>query len=353
MINFVNKLKHIKLSIFALSFLSISLICVSGSYAGRTDIVILENGDYITGDVKRLEYAKLRLKTDAMDNVYINWEDIVYIKTTENFRVEMQDGRFLFGIVHTDTSNNMLIVGTDTLRGTVEPGRVVGIVPIKEGFWQILDISADLGFSYTKASDIGQLSFSADFNHRTFTYQRRLKFSSILTSEKEKKATQNHNYEFTVTRLLRKNWFLNWATGAQKNTELDLALRLSLGMTGGKKIIHNNLNDLNTSFGLQGTKEWAISTKGMVNNLEGVVALSYRRFRYITPKQDINITLNLYPNFTTWGRYRMDFETKIKWEIITDLFLSLTVIDNFDNKVKAEQGSDNDYSVSISIGWTK
>ncbi len=346
-------LRHINKLSTTLWFISLCLLYIGPLNAQRTDVVILKNGDRLTGDVKSLEYAKLRLKTDAMDNVYINWEDIVYIKSDDNFRVEMQDGRLLFGIVHTDTSNNMLIVGIDTLKGTVAPDRVVGIVPIKEGFWQIVDISTEMGFNYTKSSDIAQLNFSGNISYRTFTYLRRFRFSSILSAEKDDKANQTHNYSFSVSKLLRKNWFIDWAASADKNTGLDLDLRLSLGMSGGRKIFHTNLHDLSTSLGLQGTKEWAISKKGQDNNLEGVASLVYRRFRYYTPKQDVEVRFDIFPNITTWGRYRIDFETKFKWEIITDLFISLTYKNNFDNQAGTDGTTKNDYSLIISFGWTK
>lgn len=42
------------------------------SYANeKTDIVILKNGDRVTGEIKNLEAGLLELKTDTMGTVYI------------------------------------------------------------------------------------------------------------------------------------------------------------------------------------------------------------------------------------------------------------------------------------------
>ena len=37
----------------------------------KTDVVILKNGDRITGEIKKLDRGKLKLKTDDMSTVYI------------------------------------------------------------------------------------------------------------------------------------------------------------------------------------------------------------------------------------------------------------------------------------------
>ena len=44
--------------------------------AEKTDIVVLKNGDKITGEVKGLERGKLEFSTDSMGTVSIEWEDI-------------------------------------------------------------------------------------------------------------------------------------------------------------------------------------------------------------------------------------------------------------------------------------
>ena len=100
------------------------------------------------------------------------------------------------------------------------------IVPIKHTVWDRLKFSADLGFNYTKASDVGTLSFSGYGSYRTVNYLRELSFNSISTAKKDSTTAQNHNLDFTFLRFWENYWFLSTFTGAQKNTELGLDLRI-------------------------------------------------------------------------------------------------------------------------------
>jgi len=46
----------------------------SKSWAKRTDIVFLKNGDCITGEVQELRFGKSEYRTDDVGTVFIEWE---------------------------------------------------------------------------------------------------------------------------------------------------------------------------------------------------------------------------------------------------------------------------------------
>ena len=43
--------------------------------AAKTDVVVLINGNDVTGEIKSLEFGELRYSTDSMGTVSIDWED--------------------------------------------------------------------------------------------------------------------------------------------------------------------------------------------------------------------------------------------------------------------------------------
>ena len=47
--------------------------------AAKTDVIVLVNGDRITGEVKNLSYGQLKFKTDHMGTVYIEWDKIASV----------------------------------------------------------------------------------------------------------------------------------------------------------------------------------------------------------------------------------------------------------------------------------
>jgi hypothetical protein len=60
--------------------------------AEKTDVVVLVNGNAVTGEVKSLEFGVLRYSTDSMGTVSIDWEDIVSVSSQEHHQVELTDG---------------------------------------------------------------------------------------------------------------------------------------------------------------------------------------------------------------------------------------------------------------------
>lgn len=87
--------------------------------------------------------------------------------------------------------------------------------------------------------------------------------------------------------------------------------------------------------------------------LEASVDLTWDWFRYDTPELDLTTTLQIFPNLTDTGQYRGEFEIELKWEIIEDMFWSLSFTETYDSKVDESlgEGKKKDYSIITSVGW--
>lgn len=331
------------------------LLLLSGSLqnarAAKTDIVILKNGDKITGEVKRMEYARLTYSTDAMKTLSIEWKHVKYLKANAQFRIELESGFDFSGSISTDTLNNRLIIQFDSLSYYADFNQVVRIIPIKDTFLKRLKVSLDLGFSYTKASDIAQLTNNISGSYRSWQWRHELTFNSIVTTKKDTTTSKNIDLNWTSNRFFIYRWFVNAFVGGQTNTELGLRLRLLMGAGGGKDIFRTNTNLMTAGGGLQVTQEWKEDSNGGDTNLEGIVVVSHSKFQYDDPEIDLNTTIKIYPGITTPGRIRFAFNTNLSWEIFKDFFWKLTLYDNFDNQPPTEGAAKNDYGITLSFGW--
>jgi hypothetical protein len=64
------------------------LILVSNSvFAAKIAEVVLWNGNTITGEVKSLQQGKLKFKTDHAGTIYIEWEFVNSVTSTNFFEV--------------------------------------------------------------------------------------------------------------------------------------------------------------------------------------------------------------------------------------------------------------------------
>lgn len=331
-------------------YILISLL-VGLCFAEKTDVIILKNGDHITGELKSLDFGLVNFKTDHMNTLSIEWDAILSIMAlNQYFRLERDDGRLLYGSLDTDTLNNKLLVVLDTTRVPVEFKEIIRITPIKETVWDRVDLNMDIGFSYTKASSVSQLTFSGKSTYRAYRNSIQLYWNSIDTDQKDRPQTKNRTLDLNGKRIFLNRWYFNTGLGMQQNTELGLDLRLSWNAGIGRYIKQTPHSLLQGSMGAQLNREYGQDSQN-ANNLEGMLSLEFYRFIYQTPKMNLDSYLHLYPGLTDWGRIRMELDMKLNWEIIADLYWVLTFYNKTDNKPPSGENSKIDYGVVISFGW--
>jgi hypothetical protein len=85
--------------------------------------------------------------------------------------------------------------------------------------------------------------------------------------------------------------------------------------------------------------------------LAAFATLRWDWFRLDVPELDLTTSLQILPNLTDSGECRSEFEIELKWEIIEDLFWSLSFTNSYDSKVDELDGEKSDYSIITSLGW--
>jgi len=195
-------LHHNVVALLAVAVLSLMVLVVpSPASAVRTDIVILDNEDRITGDIKSLERGLLKLKTDAADNILIQWVDIKRLISKDTFEIETTNGRHYFGVLAPiDGANKLHIIGVlDSL--VIDFNKIVFIVPIKNTFWSRIDGSVDLGVSFTQANNLLQWSFAGEVKYRAPKFYSRLAVDSSISDQKDVKRTSRQDLSLRNTRF--------------------------------------------------------------------------------------------------------------------------------------------------------
>ena len=118
--------------------------------AVKTDILVLQNGDRITGEVKQLLGGRLTYKTDDMGTLSVEWLKVAELTSTTDYEVETEDARRFVGRIEPLGPSTLVVVGDPDLH-VVGIEEVVRITRLDAGFWRRLEGSFDLGLSYTQA----------------------------------------------------------------------------------------------------------------------------------------------------------------------------------------------------------
>ena len=335
----------------ALSALLLAVLFLQPASAEKTDVVILINGDEITGEVKKLEHGMLSYKTDSMGTLSIEWDDVRSLSAAHPLQIELISGERFFGFLGESAKARILRIVALDQGFDVSMERVVAIVEIEETFWKQLDGSLSLGFSYTKGTDIAQLTFDQVTRHRARKHSSELSLSAIWTRKTVEPSTQRTDASLTHVRYLKHKWFVETSVGANQNTELGLDLRLLTTGSAGLKVLQSNRTLFTVSGGLSLNREFVRDGED-TSNIEAVFASRYRLFRYDSPKTDLTTNLAFYPNLTSFGRYRVEYDIKLRKELIKDFFWELSVYYSYDSDPPSATAENDDYGIVTSFGWT-
>ena len=126
----------------------------SVALAARTDVIVLRNGDQITGEVLQMRQGKLQVKTDDAGTLSIKWDKVASVTTAASYDVTMRDTRRLFGRLRAAAAGSLDLVADDGSVTTIPAADIVWFVQIKNSFWSRFEGSVDLGGSYTRSSGI-------------------------------------------------------------------------------------------------------------------------------------------------------------------------------------------------------
>ena len=341
-----------------------ALLCILGAlfflqaplFAQKTDVVVLDNGDQITGEIKELKQGRLKLKTDAMSTIYVEWDHIVSISSKQYLEIELQTGQKFFGTPGPTAGAGKLQV-TMYVQGVeggseLEMPDIVSITPIKQGFWRRLDGSLDLGLTATQSNDLRQYSLGFNSSYRTEKHLRTLQIDSLFSSQTGADDVNRTSGSFAWTRLRKKKRFITAFGQVQQNDELDLDLRLMVGVTGGRFVFRTNRTLLGLSAGLAFSEEEYSDGTDLDNNVEAILALRYQYFTFDTPKTNIYVNLFVFPSLTVSGRYRVEFNSSLRRELVKDFFWALSLLDSFDSDPPTMGRVKNDWTVITSLGYS-
>lgn len=332
------------------------LFCFSGLFANanpRTDTVYLYNGDRFTGEIKSMEGNRLSFKTDRAGTIKIEWPSVAKITSNNYFDIMLISGERIFGSLSYGSGSGTCLLGVG--KGWVEKN-LMDVVSIDKIELKILDqISGNVSLSatYAKASNNLQVNAAFDISQRTKKFENTLKANTVFTNGTSAGRTQRSDASYNYSRFFSTRNFLMGTFRFQRNTELNIASRYQVLVGGGHYIIRKSSENLSLVLGLAANQEQSLEAPvTTTQNLEMAVAGSYHLFKFRNPKIDLTTTVATYTSLTDLGRFRLDFETRLMWEIFSDFNLTLTLYNNYDNRPPGKDIVSNDYSFSTGFAYS-
>jgi len=316
----------------------------------KTDVIVLKNGDRITCEIVSLNRGKLRVKTDDMSTVDIEWDKIESLTAKGLFEIEDLAGDLYFGPLETVPDEGLQVAMATGIE-TVPLETVVRVQAIKSSFWKRLSGSISVGFAYTKSSDLTEFSTDASVKFTRPTFSAELKGSSFLQRQENVEDTTRNSVSLTYVRSFEGPHFGLGRVSADQNPALGYDLRAGLTGAWGRYLVRSKGNEIVGAAGLYVNREVPVDGEE-VTNLEALFVLDWANFSYDFPNTDIEITSAFTLGLTDWGRYRMDLRGNLDRELFSDFHFIIQGFYSYDSRPPIEGGAATaDYALSLALGY--
>jgi hypothetical protein len=315
-------------------------------------MVILRNGDRISGDIHSLEFGILTLSTDNMSTLSIEWPAVRSIASKFDFAIERKDGTKYHGVIATSEDGASLVVESEQGSVRIPMEDVERITRFSPRFWNRINGGLSLGFSYTKSSAIQVSNVNFNANYRSTKIDSSLSFSSNTTKDSSGTTTNRELLSSNVQFLQQSRNFWGLLGSLERDQSLGIDARLVAGAGVGRRFLQTSFSELTGVAGLVGTEEWIVDKPEPRASVEAVVGGSWQVFKFIEPKTRLNLSLYVFPSLTETGRYRSTGDLSLTHKFPHDITVGLTGYLSYDNQPPEAGAEKSDYGVTFNLGYT-
>lgn len=333
-------------------FVVLIVMIISISLKAQTDSLTFHNGNYIVGEVKTLNRGVLIVKTSYSDSDFkIEWKNVKEIFTNNYYLITLSDGSRYNGSINS-TEPGKIKITTDKQQVTYTThDDIVWMDDLDKGFWSQLYASIDVGFDLTKANNLRQLTSNTNIGYMAKRWNLDAKYNALYSTQDNSDKIKRMDGGLSFRYFLPKDYYPLISINFLSNTEQKIRLRTTSQLAMGKYLIHTN------------SSYWGVLVGGNINNeeyytdsipgkksIEGMLGSELNLFDI----GDLNLMTKVYayPSFTEAGRWRVDLDMDVKYEMPfdDDFYIKVGVNFNYDNQ-PVEGASDIDYIFHTGFGW--
>jgi putative salt-induced outer membrane protein YdiY len=333
------------------------LACLCSQAQGeRKDVVVMKNGDRLTGKVKRLQNGLLFIEMPyASGNIGLDWDQVDSVQSTATFQIILNNGQRLEGTIEKisgeKAKNEDFLIHEATEEVEVPSTSIANIEQKKPTFWRQLQGNIDFGYSFTSGNSQSTLNADTSAAYKTTAWQATTSFDSTYSGQSGASSTNREDLQSTVTKFLSRNSFVAGISDFLHSSRQDLNLRTTLGGGYGRYLKRTTNSSLAWLGGIVYARESFGTSAGNPSDqsMEAVVGLQYNYVRFNLGELDSQ--LRVFPGLTDSGRVRITTNNSLSIKLRNNFYLLFTFWDNFDSRPPTTARK-NELGTSTGIGWS-
>ncbi len=316
----------------------------------QTDSLVFTNGEYATGEIKKMERGVLTMETDYSDSDFrIEWEKVAQIYSDQRFIVSLTDHSLINSAFQFDVDDNMVVVTQDAEKRAVNVYDIVYFKSVSETFGDRLSANIDIGLNLTKANNLRQLNTRMLLGYLTQKWELSGSYNTVFSRQDSIAQTARTDANVSVKRFMAHDFYFGFSNDFLSNDEQKLKLRSNIKGGVGNYLVRTNSLYWGVFVGIAYNNEtFTDEASPDRKTVEAMLGTEVNLFN--TGDFGLSTNVTVYPNLTTSGRIRSDIKFDMVYDLPLDFYIKVGTTINYDNQ-PAASGAKLDYVIQSGFGW--
>ena len=331
----------------------------------KSDVIVMKNGDRLTGEIKALGGGVLKVDLPYVDgSLSVNWSQIAKLDSDRLFLIHTESGAVYTGKISVTGATNdppIKIELVEEKEGKpvevkeveVAQRKIIKITQTSLGFWRRFDGAINTGSLYSKGNESVQFNLGSQVRYTRERWSSQFNLSSSLASSSGAAVSTRNQIDLNFERLMRwNNWFYTGSAAFLQSQVQDIDLQTTLSGGVGRYLKNTNRQTITLfgGFGWQNARygENVVSQESQ-NTAVGFVASQIKIFKF--KKTNLDFTASVVPAISEPGRIHYNTNAVYYLKIIGDLSWNTSFYGSWDTRPPANLPK-SDYGTSSGLSWT-
>ena len=321
-----------------------------------TDVIVMKNGDHLTGEIKGLNAGVLYISMKyILGTSSVQWSEVVHLESKQLFLVKTGDGTVYTGTLNTantegDQPLTIEIAEASGKRAEIERPRIVEMYVTSEKFVERFNGIVNTGVIHTKGNQSTQYSLSAQVSYPRERWGAASSFSSTLSSSTGVTTSTRNQLDLGLFRLLRRNnWFYEGVGGFLQSSEQGINNQTTAGGGVGRYLRNTDLTRISVLGGFVGQNTNYQENNGPQNLASALIATNLQFFRF--NKTNATVTAAFLPIISGPARVKFNMNASYYLKLTGRLSWNVSFYGNWDSR-PPNGLSGSDYGSSSGLSWT-
>ena len=321
-----------------------------------TDVIVMKNGDHLTGEIKGLNAGVLYISMEyILGTSSVQWSKVARLESKQLFLVKTEDGSVYKGTLNTSMTPGgrpveIQVVEASGKEVVIDSSRIVEMDMTSAKFFQRFNGYINTGIIYSKGNQSTQFNLGSEVAYPRERWAAGAIFSSALSASTGTSIATRNELDVDAFHLMRANhWFYDGLGTFLQSSEMGITRQGTFGGGIGLYLKNSNLTRISVVAGFVGQNTEYQQNIAPQNLASGLIGANLQFFRF--NKTNGNLNAVLMPVISEPGRVKFNMNSTYYIKLTGNLRWNFSFYGNWDSRPPGGR-SGGDYGSSSGLTWT-